>query len=521
MNRKEISGKGHTYVITRRLIQRKTQTVLRVRVSAYKGFIYKGSEPAWTDHRDYVSVAEGDTMFARQIAHVERFMRTEGGDLPNLGGELHTNGATTKVGNASPNSGQQGEADNMSTFVQIGAGKTGHLLAEDMSKTLCGKDATKAKAIEGEPAAVCKACEAVRTKNEETVTVTETATAEKTAKPTTAEKREIVAKLTEAVRALAEAGEDAEGAEALRKEADTVIASLPAGERNALRANLTGALKGEPAPKAEAESAPKAEVVNLETVDYKTAEGLTELVDMGAERIREGVAAHTKASQTARSVAEVILDMRLRLKNKSGLPDLKAQTQAAKLAASDMYKAAGSKLDGTDDEVRAAVAAMVKATQYQMSDVLVSYVRALDASPEEYAEHFGKVKEAHPDAKPSDAVFEFYKLSPKSALEREKERQQEKGKLAAEAKLAIEAGGGAVAEPEGGNGEAIRTTGQQVEDAAPEKKAEVFVAGLAKLINKFDVSYLETIEDEDEKSKLEGEIKDLEDKLKELRKALI
>jgi hypothetical protein len=186
-----------------------------------------------------------------------------------------------------------------------------------------------------------------------------------------------------------------------------------------------------------------------------------------------------------------------------------------------MYKAAGSKLDGTDDEVRAAVAAMVKATQYQMSDVLVSYVRALDASPEEYAEHFGKVKEAHPDAKPSDAVFEFYKLSPKSALEREKERQQEKGKLAAEAKLAIEAGGGAVAEPEGGNGEAIRTTGQQVEDAAPEKKAEVFVAGLAKLINKFDISYLETIEDEDEKSKLEGEIKDLEDKLKELRKALI
>jgi hypothetical protein len=156
-----------------------------------------------------------------------------------------------------------------------------------------------------------------------------------------------------------------------------------------------------------------------------------------------------------------------------------------------------------------------------MSDVLVSYVRALDASPEEYAEHFGKVKEAHPDAKPSDAVFEFYKLSPKSALEREKERQQEKGKLAAEAKLAIEAGGGAVAEPEGGNGEAIRTTGQQVEDAAPEKKAEVFVAGLAKLINKFDISYLETIEDEDEKSKLEGEIKDLEDKLKELRKALI
>jgi phage shock protein A len=156
-----------------------------------------------------------------------------------------------------------------------------------------------------------------------------------------------------------------------------------------------------------------------------------------------------------------------------------------------------------------------------MSDVLVSYVRALDASPEEYAEHFGKVKEAHPDAKPSDAVFEFYKLSPKSALEREKERQAEKGKLANEARLAIEAGGGEVPEVEEDGGEAIKTPGEKVAEAAPEKKAEVFVESLTKLVGKFDKSYLETIEDEDEKSKLEGQIKEIEDKLKELRKALI
>lgn len=70
-NTREISRKGYTYIVTRRIIQRKDSTVLRVRVRGYKGFAYKGDKPVLNEFRDYVHMAEGDAVFARHIKKIE------------------------------------------------------------------------------------------------------------------------------------------------------------------------------------------------------------------------------------------------------------------------------------------------------------------------------------------------------------------------------------------------------------------------------------------------------------------
>jgi hypothetical protein len=69
MNRKEIYRRGFTYVVSRRIVQFKDKTVLRVRVAAYKGLDTR-TNPVWNEYRDYVSVAEGDSVFHKHIEKI-------------------------------------------------------------------------------------------------------------------------------------------------------------------------------------------------------------------------------------------------------------------------------------------------------------------------------------------------------------------------------------------------------------------------------------------------------------------
>jgi hypothetical protein len=71
-NRQEIFRKGFTYVITRRIVQRKTSTVLRVRVTAYKGMAIRSKTPEFNEYRDYASIAEGDMVYARHIDKINK-----------------------------------------------------------------------------------------------------------------------------------------------------------------------------------------------------------------------------------------------------------------------------------------------------------------------------------------------------------------------------------------------------------------------------------------------------------------
>lgn len=70
-NTREIARKGYTYIITRRIIQRPNQTVLRVRVRCYKGFAYKGDTPVWNKFEDYVHLAQGDAVYAGHIRKID------------------------------------------------------------------------------------------------------------------------------------------------------------------------------------------------------------------------------------------------------------------------------------------------------------------------------------------------------------------------------------------------------------------------------------------------------------------
>ncbi len=72
---KEIYGKGYTYLITRRIIQRRDSTVLRVRVSCFKGLRFSKDQPVWTDFRDFASVAEGDGQYAKQIKRIQKHVQ--------------------------------------------------------------------------------------------------------------------------------------------------------------------------------------------------------------------------------------------------------------------------------------------------------------------------------------------------------------------------------------------------------------------------------------------------------------
>lgn len=83
VNRKEISGKGYVYVITRRIVQRKNETVLRVRVKAYRGsfpgegkktvpqLLAKRGDMVMNDFKDYKILAEGDAAFGRIVKQAQ------------------------------------------------------------------------------------------------------------------------------------------------------------------------------------------------------------------------------------------------------------------------------------------------------------------------------------------------------------------------------------------------------------------------------------------------------------------
>lgn len=235
-------------------------------------------------------------------------------------------------------------------------------------------------------------------------------------KPTAAERhaatREQIMDNMDRVQSLAEA-ENTEGAAELSEETDALIASLPAKERNDLRNMLREA--GE-ARKPEPEE-PATTVATLATLDYNTIEGAPELVKLGTSKVTDSVNLHMKGTQTAKDVAAIILDIRRRMTNKDGLPDLTGRSNAAKTAASDMYKAAGEALKGDAYDVETAVKKMMRSAQNQMSDVMAEYLRGLDDSPEEAALYV-KILEGTPEGtKTSEAVAAHYGLKLRGTTE--------------------------------------------------------------------------------------------------------
>lgn len=271
-------------------------------------------------------------------------------------------------------------------------------------------------------------------------------------KATDAQHDEILANI-ERVRSLAEA-ENFDGMGDIIGETTALIKGIKGTGSKALKEEFTKALLDaeQAKPGAEVDKVHEGTIA-LETQDYTIVPGVSELINRGAKDLAEGVKLHLKAADTARHTAEVLLEMRLKMNDKHGAPDLAAKSHASKQAAQAMYDEVRQANDLEDTFAnRDAVKKLMRSVQYQMSQVVVDYVRSLDSNPDEAAK-FRQATEAFSDATPSEAVFSFYNINRQSQAEIAAQREADKRALAEGARAAIESGNGNGEGDEGGEGE--------------------------------------------------------------------
>jgi hypothetical protein len=226
-----------------------------------------------------------------------------------------------------------------------------------------------------------------------------------------------------------------DGAKELVDETETLISGLPSrgnapvepkktwakykqDARDAYRAAAKAVEKPEPKPV-------KAEVVKLSTEDYHTAEGVADLVTQGAKLFAEGVRTHIKFSNMATDIARILLNMRVRMTDKTGVPDIKATSKGAKEASGDMYREAGKLFladsDLSEDEAKKHVAKLQKSVQNAMPTVRAEYLAELDSNETEAA-RFELItgSEQSKGQTVSEAVAEHYGVALMSRYELEK-----------------------------------------------------------------------------------------------------
>jgi hypothetical protein len=298
-------------------------------------------------------------------------------------------------------------------FALIGKGKALHLSTGN-DETLCGRlmmDGSRYVGVHDTDNAPCAACwrvmlaalaapamlptAATEIDTDSTTDpkgVAEMATTKTTANDeTNAKLREEIEANIERMASLVEA-ENVDGAQELKKETDTLVAKLPARERNPLRQKMTAAVTVQEVP-TPAVPAPSTEVATLPK-DFTEIAGVNPLVDQAAAKVREAAAT---AYGAGKEIARMLLDIRLNIP-KDGVPDLQADLDQSKKASTAVYTRVteGLPAEGTDeaaDVIRAGVDSVKKSAQNAMVDVRVEYLRALDHSPEE-AKRFSKLIDA-------------------------------------------------------------------------------------------------------------------------------
>jgi hypothetical protein len=229
--------------------------------------------------------------------------------------------------------------------------------------------------------------------------------------------------------------DNVDGAQELKKETDTLVAKLPARERNPLRQKMTAAVTVQEVP-TPAVPAPSTEVATLPK-DFTEIAGVNPLVDQAAAKVREAAAT---AYGAGKEIARMLLDIRLNIP-KDGVPDLQADLDQSKKASTAVYERVTKDLpeEGTDeaaDVIRSGVDSVKKAAQNAMVDVRVEYLRALDHSPEEAARFVKIVKDK--EGKPSELVAKHFGITLQTRAEIAKANREKKA-LAEKATKALDA----------------------------------------------------------------------------------
>ncbi|MFG3405630.1 hypothetical protein [Streptomyces sp. NPDC048142] len=313
---------------------------------------------------------------------------------------------------------------------RLGKGQTPHFLT-DASETACtGKPTTPADDFNAE-INLCKTCAKLftaataattTTEESDTVAETETDTKPKTDAETLAEVTKDVENLIDVLSTLAKG--DADKITSTQAQANAELLKISAAKRAPLSMRLKEAV-------AAAKGRTTTAVVKPETTTVEEIPGYAEIIDNTSDKMAEGIRAEVSSQETARVLAEAILDARLRVADKKGRPDLKGTRQASRDLAGRIKDAAAEKLiksgyknDKADfDDL---MESLQEKISYQMTAVLPQFVRTLDDSPEQAAELFPALVGEATEERPLSAIlFDEYKIDPESRAERAARKRAE------------------------------------------------------------------------------------------------
>jgi hypothetical protein len=339
-------------------------------------------------------------------------------------------------------------------FGAIGEGAVSHeLVRNGEAATLCGKVATHG--IKGTDLPRCASCvkvsddiEAKLTAGAQSVTMGSPTIEGETVPKSDAiltDGDDVEAQIsanTERVKTLRSEG-NAEAAEALYAETEEMISTQikgrgAAGKKAALRKPLNDARKT-PLPESE-DNVP----ATLETVDIDAIPGVSGLIDRAVAKSAESATQMRKVGESAREVAAIYLDLRLASRNRAGLPDLVATSRGYR----DTIKRINDKtlegVDVADIDRRSSLDAVRKGVGYQLSTLLVDFLRALDTSDRSEVAKFFPMLELPSEGSLTEAVYSAYagrgiELPRKSEKEIKADRARAKALEAAQNAEALEA----------------------------------------------------------------------------------
>ncbi|MGW5637126.1 hypothetical protein [Streptomyces sp. NPDC003832] len=208
---------------------------------------------------------------------------------------------------------------------------------------------------------------------------------------------EIDANIERAV-SLAEA-ENSEGLKELNEATETLIASLAGKGSIAVKKEKRDALNA--ASQAQPKAEPPAKVHEGVVVprSYDSYEGVSELIDMGAERMSEGVKLNLRVSDVAKEIADVALNIVLRIPNKDGDPDIMLTSQQSRDAMGALLRKAGEGVE-RNYHTEKALKSLQRSVQYYRADARAKYLTSLDESSEDAddeRDRFVGVLEGKPD----------------------------------------------------------------------------------------------------------------------------
>ncbi|RCH68727.1 hypothetical protein DT019_08615 [Streptomyces sp. SDr-06] len=239
---------------------------------------------------------------------------------------------------------------------------------------------------------------------------------------------EQIAANIERAASLAEA-ENVEALEELGAETEALITSLRGKDsikaKKKARDDWRAAATVQEKPKAKSKSvAPKEEAPPVKT--YDQFEGVQELVNLGAEKVVEGVQLHVKASAMAEEIATIGFDMWTLIPNSKDLPDVMGDSDQAKKASGALKQAAGealarSGMDAYDAEKE--LEKLWRLVQAKRTDVRAQRLRNLDSDNEQAQadrKRFAAVLKGKPDDVPASRwVADQYNTSLIGASERD------------------------------------------------------------------------------------------------------